>query len=63
MDFATAANSLFAASAASRRRGLRLRTYYVAVLTEDCGILQVCSLSSLFSPLLISRWFRTDAAA
>jgi phosphatidylinositol kinase/protein kinase (PI-3 family) len=41
MDFATAANSLFAASAASRRRGLRLRTYYVAVLTEDCGILQV----------------------
>ncbi|KAL6746420.1 kinase-like domain-containing protein [Haematococcus lacustris] len=42
MDFAGVANNLFASTAAARRRGLRLRTYYVIVLTEDCGILQAC---------------------
>ncbi len=41
MDFVGVANRLFASNNASRRRGLKLRTYAVIVLTEDCGILQV----------------------
>ena len=41
MDFAAVTNTLLAGGAGSRRRGLKLRTYYVVVLTEDCGILQV----------------------
>lgn len=41
MDFANLANRLFAADSSGRRRGLRLRTYAVNVLSEDCGILQV----------------------
>ncbi len=40
MDFAGLLNALFAGDAASRRRGLRIRTYAVVALTEDCGILQ-----------------------
>ncbi|KXZ54940.1 hypothetical protein GPECTOR_3g11 [Gonium pectorale] len=40
MDFASMLNALFGGDAASRRRGLRLRTYAVVALTEDCGILQ-----------------------
>ncbi|GFR46172.1 hypothetical protein Agub_g7700, partial [Astrephomene gubernaculifera] len=40
MDFAGLLNALFLGHDASRRRGLRLRTYAVVVLTEDCGILQ-----------------------
>lgn len=40
MDFASVANRLFASNSESRRRALRLRTYAVIVLTEDCGILQ-----------------------
>ncbi|PNW78179.1 hypothetical protein CHLRE_10g467200v5 [Chlamydomonas reinhardtii] len=40
MDFAGLLNALFASDAASRRRGLRIRTYAVVALTEDCGILQ-----------------------
>uniref|UniRef100_A0A7R9VTK1 Serine/threonine-protein kinase ATR n=1 Tax=Chlamydomonas euryale TaxID=1486919 RepID=A0A7R9VTK1_9CHLO len=40
MDFASMLNSLFNKHAASRRRNLRMRTYAVLPLTEDCGILQ-----------------------
>ncbi|KAF5827558.1 kinase-like domain-containing protein [Dunaliella salina] len=40
MDFVGVANSLFAAAVAFRRRSLKLRTYSVIVLAEDCGILQ-----------------------
>lgn len=41
MDFVGVANSLFAAATPFRRRSLKLRTYAVVVLAEDCGILQV----------------------
>lgn len=41
MDFVGVANSLFASAVAFRRRSLKLRTYSVIVLAEDCGILQV----------------------
>jgi hypothetical protein len=40
MDFVGVLNDLLGREIASRRRGLRLRTYAVLPLTEDCGILQ-----------------------
>ncbi|GIL92020.1 hypothetical protein Vretifemale_19512 [Volvox reticuliferus] len=40
MDFAGLLNALFGGHAASRRRDLRIRTFAVVALTEDCGILQ-----------------------
>lgn len=40
MDFAGMLNALFNGGAASRRRGLRLRTYAVIPLSDDCGVLQ-----------------------
>ncbi len=40
MDLAGVLNELFAGDAGSRRRGLRLRTYAVIALNDDCGLLQ-----------------------
>ncbi|GAX74920.1 hypothetical protein CEUSTIGMA_g2366.t1 [Chlamydomonas eustigma] len=40
MDFAGMLNSLFNRGDAPRRRNLKIRTYAVLPLTEDCGILQ-----------------------
>ena len=40
MEFNTAVNRLFQADAEGRRRNLRLRTYAVVCLNEECGILE-----------------------
>lgn len=40
MDYAGVLNSLLSKEASARRRDLRLRTYAVLPLTEDCGLLQ-----------------------
>ncbi|MEW5302991.1 MAG: hypothetical protein WDW36_005724 [Sanguina aurantia] len=40
MDYAGVLNSLLSKEAGARRRDLRLRTYAVLPLTDDCGLLQ-----------------------
>lgn len=54
MEVANVVNRLFRASPDSRRRRLRLRTYAVMPLREDCGIIEVCRLRCItMCPLVV----------
>ena len=50
MEFNSTLNRLLRDHAESRKRAIKLRTYAVLPLTEDCGLIEWCQVRTLSAP-------------